>query len=56
MNLRRWLTNPILFTLPTFASRIPAGVGVCTVTPVVVAMETQYTISASGLRPTRLTA
>ena len=51
MNRYRWLTVPLVLVLPASAPALPAGGGSCTVVPAVVAMETDYTISATGLRP-----
>ena len=50
MNLHRWLTVPLVLVLPA-SPELPARGGTCTVVPAVVAMESEYTISATGLRP-----
>ena len=51
MNLLRWLAVPLVFILPASVPKAPAAGGTCTVVPAVVPMESEYTVSASGLRP-----
>ena len=51
MNPLRWLSVALVVILPLSPSRPRAGTGLCTVTPSVVPMETEYTISATGRRP-----
>jgi hypothetical protein len=47
----RWMTAAIVLVLPAFSWITSATGGTCTVAPAVVAMETDYTITATGLRP-----
>ena len=51
MHPLRWLTVPLVVVLPMSVSTRSASTGSCTVTPGVVPMETEFTISATGLRP-----
>ena len=53
MKALRWLSVPLVLTSSaSFAVHgVPAGGGTCSVAPAVVPMETDYTITAAGLRP-----
>jgi hypothetical protein len=47
----RWMTAAIALALPAFSWIASATSGTCTVAPAIVPMETDYTITATGLRP-----
>ena len=53
MKMLPWLLLPIALASQTSVAvyRPPAGAGVCSVTPAVVPMESDYTITVDGLRP-----
>ena len=51
MHPLRWLSVPLVVILPMSVSTPRAATGSCTITPSVVPMETEYIISATGLRP-----